>query len=130
MKSHCVECYALKEDPDEFSDGLRCTECYERGLAENEGTPPGVDSENHDLIIGLDREGLRQDVEKSGRCRYVPRGGGRRFDLIHPGRPQERDMSLRQLAFLARNPGHEAREQQQAYALITKYMPMRYGWTK
>lgn len=130
MKSRCVECNELKEDPDEFTDGLRCTECYWRGLAETEGTPPEVDSGKHDPVIGLDREGLRQDVAKSSRCRFVPRAGGRRFDLIHPGRPQERNMSLRQLAFLSLHPGHEAREQQQAYALITKYMPMRYGWTK
>lgn len=108
MKSHCVECYALKEDPDEFSDGLRCTECYERGLAENEGTPPGVDSENHDPVIGLDREGLRQDVEASKRCTFIPRGRGR-FDLVHAGRPTELAMALRQDKFLAKQPDLEQR---------------------
>lgn len=34
--STCIECGENKQDPDEFSDGLRCTECVDRDLAEQQ----------------------------------------------------------------------------------------------
>lgn len=79
--------------------------------------------ENGDAWVnGLEMDRL---TEAGASLRHGPKG-----DLYHVGcvGMAERESHLEQ--WLARHPGYEQREQQQAYALITKYMPMRYGWNK
>lgn len=44
-KARCVDCDEVKDDPDEFSDGLRCTECVEADVEEDGVEAEVVDGE-------------------------------------------------------------------------------------
>lgn len=76
-------------------------------------------------VIGQDRKGLLADVEKSKRQKYVPRG--RRFDLVHKGRPSESAMEARLDAFLFKN---RALIEQRETAELTASIIRSRGWNR